>query len=137
MRNTVAKRLRREARQEMSLDGAPARQLVASRVAVVNHPHSVRAMFLALKRAWLKPRLDTPAYVPTRLRHKARSAHRPQDLHAQSALILKPLRFIQSLFPPFATPTGGHQVHPTSALAIAWAKQGRGDKVRQLAQYFA
>lgn len=55
MRGTVAKRLRRLARQEMVED--PARDVVASahtNTTAVNSPNSVRGMYLALKKAYMR-----------------------------------------------------------------------------------
>lgn len=55
MRGTVAKRLRKLARQEMA--GDPARDIVASahtNTTAVNSPNSVRGMYLALKKAYVR-----------------------------------------------------------------------------------
>lgn len=55
MRGSVAKRLRKLARQEMA--GDPDRDLVAAahtNRSAVNSPNSVRGMYLALKKAYMR-----------------------------------------------------------------------------------
>lgn len=59
MRSKIAKQLRREAAAEMSHDQVPERDLVMGKRSVVNSPQSVRAMYLALKKAYKKSRSST------------------------------------------------------------------------------
>ena len=136
MRNTVAKRLRQAARQEMLLDNVPNRELVMGRTSVINSPQSIRAMYLQLKRRWVLPALSSPALVATRLR-QASGFYRPQDLSLKPALVIRPLRALRARFPSFTGDSGQAELNATTALATAWAKAGRGDKVRRLALYFA
>jgi hypothetical protein len=135
MRNTVAKRLRKAALNEMLHDNVPKRDLVMGPNSVINSPQSIRALYLQLKASWKNLVTAAPALVPTRLR-KPSSFHRPQNLRAGPALIASPLKHILGLFPGSNRPDGSYELNPTSALAIAWAKSGQGHKVSALARRF-
>jgi hypothetical protein len=135
MRNTVAKRLRREALQEMLLDNVPKRDLVWGRDSVINSPKSVRALYLKLKKFWVQP--HRPALAPLPSRTPKRSGFVRPALTTGPALIASPLKLIKRLFPGFTAPDGSYQSDPTTALAIAWAEAGQGHKVSRLARRFA
>ena len=134
MRNTVAKRLRKAALQEMLLDNVPKRDLVWGRDSVINSPDSVRALYLRMKKFWVHPHGPTLAPVPTRVRKP--SGFFRKALAVGPALIQSPLKLIKRLFPGFTNPDGGYELDPTTAMAIAWAKAGKGHKVSQLARRF-
>ena len=141
MRNTVAKRLRKEALTEMLGDGVPKRDLVMGRSSVINSPSSVRALYLQLKAAWKNLPTSSPALVATRLRKRS-GFYRPQLLRVGLAWIAKPLKLIRRTFPGTTSVAIGHQepVYIPSAvasLAWDWARRGQGHKITALARRYA
>ena len=135
MRNTVAKRLRKEALHEMIGDGVPKRDLVMGHHSVINSPQSVRALYLRLKSAWKNLGIGTPAYVPTRLR-KPSGFTRKQDLRTGPALILSPFKQLKRLFPGSTTPAGNYEPSHIVSLAQLYVDRGQGGKLQHLARQF-
>lgn len=132
MRNTVAKRLRKAARQELLLDNVPNRDLVMGTNSVINSPESIRALYLKLKRHWVLPVLSTPALVITRLRKRS-GFHRLQDMREPPAWIAHPLRALRNRFHSFVGDSGKREQNAVVRMATGWARAGRGDKVHRLA----
>lgn len=122
MRNTVAKRLRREA------------------LANTPNPGRAKALYQKLKTAWVRavdPAAGTPAKLVTRLRSPRRGFHRPLDLSQGPAIIESPLKFILRLFPGHTAANGSYTPDPTATLVRDYAAAGRGDVVTYLARRFA
>lgn len=136
MRNTVAKRLRKEALTEMLGDGVPKRDLVMGHASVINSPQSVRALYLKMKAAWNRLPVSAPALVATRLRKRS-GFHRPQILGVGLALIAKPLKLIRQTFPGATSPAGVYTPSVIASLAWDWARRGQGHKITALARRYA
>ena len=137
MRSTVAKYLRKEARNEMINDKVPERDLVLGNRSVVNHPKSIRAMYLALKKAYKALRFFTATtkHIVERTR-KACGFYRPQDLTVSVARIDSPLRHIKSRFPGTTRPDGTYEPSFIYAQATQMAKWGDGAGLQRLARAY-
>lgn len=128
MRNTVAKRLRDAASMEVKGANAPERDLVWGTSSVINHPQSIRALYLRLKQSWKKASSNTPEPKHIVARHRKPSDFmRPQNNHPL-ALILSPLRHLTR---------SDDKSEPTLRLAAAAARAGRGHVVQRLARMVA
>lgn len=140
MRQTVAKHLRKMAVHEMANDNVPARKLEGTRTGVINSPHSVRAMYLAMKnklKSMKSTTITPPKPLETRQR-KASTFHRPQDLTAVPALIQRPLRLLARLFPGTTNEeTGEYTPSRIVTFARSYADCGKGAAIAFMARSYS
>ena len=140
MRQTVAKHLRKMAAHEMANDNVPARKLEGTRFGVINSPHSVRAMYLAMKNKFksMKSATITPPKTLETRQRKASTFHRPQDLTTFPALIQRPLRLLARLFPGTTdAATGEYTPSKIVAFAKSYADCGQGAAVAFMANSYS
>jgi hypothetical protein len=137
MRGLVAKVLRREALQEMIVDGVPKRDLVELKSgSMINSPSSIRAMYLKLKAAYSRMRRFGGEVKLAVDRARNPSKIRKAQPDDRIAAIQKPLDFILQHCPPSKTRSGGVELHPVYAAARHAANRGRGDLVKKMALQF-
>lgn len=149
MRNTVAKHLNRTALGEMMGDGVPKRDLVMGKNSVVNHPKSVRAMYIRLKQAYKNLRsmvneaaaraiakgIALPAAQAPRTRKRS-TFFRRQDLTQKPAVIQAPLQMIRALFPDTRNERGEFEASPIYRKARNAARRGDGKAVTAIARQY-
>ena len=140
MRQTVAKHLRKMAAHEMANDNVPNRKLEGTRTGVINSPHSVRAMYLAMKnkfKAMKSTTITPPKPLQERVRKPSGFFYRPQDLTAAPALIQRPLRLLARMFPGTTNEeTGEYTPSKIVAFAQSYAACGKGAAVAFMARSY-
>lgn len=149
MRGLVSKYLRKDALRELIGDGVPKRELISLKSgSQINSPHSIRRLYLDLKRAFKRQRAGMHAIWSYKVAQaqglikalKVRGHGKKKDSKAQPEdrimLIQKPLEFILQHCPPSKKPNGDIELHPVYASARHAANRGRGDLVKRMAAQF-
>ena len=142
MRAFVSRFLRRQAASERAGEqGVIDRDLISidKSGAKVNTPHSVRALYMALKTQYkrLRAGIDIAAKAVRKASVKPTKRRNPvAQMDDRIITIQKPLDFILQHCPHTRKPGGEIEIHPIYRSARRAADRGRGDLVMVMARQF-